>query len=183
MLLIRAFNVQGTYAPAFRDQNMFQLFSGGTCQRLAYSNNWMAHLCLYQLGQHLDALLNLREFSLFDHVLADRIFANDADSAYRTERFFLRGILLNRVKHMPGSMVFSLGDEALIRTRRRNIDEQYADLYPRGTPNYGTLSFLLEDVMDGIHATIGNPRQPSWRKSYTALLGVAGSCCAWIPAR
>ncbi len=157
----RAFNVQGTFAETYKHRNLFRVLAGEGYNRISYTNNWTANVCLYQLREDVDVFMSPRSFSLSYRVFSDQVFPNDADIAYRTELFLLRGIRLEGVDYVPGSLFLSWVDRIARGAQNSSTKREYASLYPRGTPKFaGSSFFLLEHIIDGIKALIGSSPQP-----------------------
>jgi arylsulfatase A-like enzyme len=151
----RAFNHSGTVAEDYERRNLFQAF-GATWHRIAYTHNLWANSLLVQFRQDIDVYVHPREFCLFDGQIYGRLFQKDANIAYQS----FEGFLTPSVQQRPGSLLLSLADEAWVSARRRTLNEEVANLYPRGVPGLWKQFFLLERAMDGIEALISNSRKP-----------------------
>jgi arylsulfatase A-like enzyme len=152
----RAFNHSGTVADHQRDRNIFRAFSGDIYNRIAYTQNlWVAQL-LDQFRQDVDVNVNPGAFCLEDGQLYDQVFPDDMLVAYQA----FEGFLTPSVELRPGSLFFSLLDDARLSARRRSLGRQYGDLFPRGIPELWKMFFLLEHAIDGVVSLMRDSQKP-----------------------
>ncbi len=151
----RAFNLAATVAENYKHRHLFRAFAGETYNRIAYTHNLMANLFLYQFRGDLDVYVNPSQFSLFQSLLFDQVFPNDANIAYRSE-----DIILDANRERRSSLFLSLMHEIRGQLKEESLRREFVDLYPRGLPEIGNSFFLLEQVIYGLKEIISSSRQP-----------------------
>jgi arylsulfatase A-like enzyme len=153
----RAFHHSGIVTMEYQARNLFRLV-GDAYSRILYPHNLWTDLLLHQFRQDGDIYVAPEEFCLADHTFPDQWFPNDADIAFRSFED-----LLFREISFPGSLFLSFANKIKTLHYERTDLNEYAELYPRGVPKLGIYNtfFLLEDVIDGIMALLGNSHQPT----------------------
>lgn len=151
----RAFNHAGTVTQAYEDQNLFSAFPADTYQRIAYTHNLLANALLHQFHKHIDVHVNPSALCLADGSFADRVFTQDALIASKSfdELILQRG-------EIPSSLFLSLVDRVRMRVQKRAATQEYAESYPRGVPELFKLSFVLEQVIDGLQRILNAAQDP-----------------------
>lgn len=150
----RAFHLHGTIADSVVDNNMFQMLPDAY-HKVAYTHNLLVTSLLHQFGGEVDQFKQTRELCLADGEYADRIFYNDYSVAFWGEETALR-----TGATAPGTLYLSLFDRLSRFATKRDIENQYAELYPLGVPSLHNLFFLLEDAIDWIGQEAAGLPQP-----------------------
>jgi arylsulfatase A-like enzyme len=154
----RAFHINGTVTDAFRDRQLFSALGGSGYQRTAYTHNSLVLLLLDQLKSHLERYVPARELSLFDDLLADRLFVKDFDAAFLGEKLTLP----KNDDSTPSSLFLSLFDGLRRTNRIQETRLAHANEFPRGTPraDADTRYFLLEDAINWMATEMQASDQP-----------------------
>ena len=151
----RALHHSGIVIEKYAPRNLVR-FLDATHTPILYPHNLWADLLVQQFRADGDRYLPPGEFSLADLTFPDRLFARDADIAFRS----FEDLLFRRIS-LPGSLFLSLANKLQIDLYS-SVRQDLADLYPRGVPSLGIypVFFLLEQVIDGIQALLDGVRQP-----------------------
>ncbi|HTP02446.1 MAG TPA: sulfatase-like hydrolase/transferase [Anaerolineales bacterium] len=149
----RAINESGLIARKLAAKNLFRALGRGY-QRLAFSQNIWANYLFGQFQGDIETILSPASFALIDDVAAEK-FGGDLVNSHRAFDEFLF-----QDRNPPASLVFGMAERFLLQ---RTIRAASAKDYPRGFPrttNY-PIVFRIEDVFDGIMATISDLSSPS----------------------
>lgn len=152
----RAFNHGGTMLPRFQQQNLFSAFAGSDYYRIAYSHNLLANSIINQCGDHVDLHLHPSAFTLAAGEVGDRVFSGDPDIAWRS----FDELILQRGADPPASLLLSVPDRLRLFLQNRLAVAPYSETYPRGTPNLFKLTFVLEEVIDGVAGVLQRAPKP-----------------------
>jgi arylsulfatase A-like enzyme len=150
----RAFHHAGKMTNLDNLGNLFE-FLGDDYNKIAYPHNMWAHLLLNQIREDIDVYLAPTTFSLF----------NDMFYSSRDLGISFRSIeeLIFQNKGFPASLFLSLIGDAKNLAVRANWKE-YRDLYPRGIPRFGGISydvfFLVRKVVEGALGVVNSASQP-----------------------
>lgn len=148
----RALHFFGTVGERVASRNLFRAFAGGPYTRVAYTQNALAHALLRQFQDDIDIHIGPYEFSLGDGRFLEQIFTRDETIARRAEAFLIEGT--------PRSLFFSWAYETSWQAYVRSVNQQHADLYPRGVPESFRIFYFLDQVIAGLAATLRSVRQP-----------------------
>jgi arylsulfatase A-like enzyme len=151
----RAIHLHGTVEDELIDRNLFSQFANRGYTRLGYSHNLLVTSLLYQFRENLEVFKWARDLCLADDQFADRIFPNDFNVAFWSEWLLMRG-----GETKPGSLFTSLFHRFYRNATKRNLTDDYGELFPRGVPNLHNLFFVLEDATDWLMSqlvTLPNP--------------------------
>ncbi len=142
----RALHINGTVLTPFAAQNLFSALSDTGYDRVAYTHNSLVNLLLGQMAEHLEHFVPTRDLTLFDEILADRLFPHDFEVAFLGERL----ILPKDERVLSSSLFLSLWDCMRREQRVEATRLQYAESFPRGTPRADRHAryFLLEDAIN-----------------------------------
>jgi choline-sulfatase len=151
----RAFNQGVTVAGKYKHRNLFRVFPGKTYNRIAHTQNLWADLFLYQFHEDVDVHIQPGKFCIFDPKLCGQLFSNDAYIVHNSFEEFLFDEY-----EISGSLFLSSVDRIRRRLRRRILNREYEDLYPRGVPRDYKFYFLLEHAIDGIKDIVSSSRRP-----------------------
>ncbi|MBK9049691.1 MAG: sulfatase-like hydrolase/transferase [Chloroflexi bacterium] len=142
----RAFHINGLMQEPYADQNLFQAIAGKPYERVAFTHNSLVMLLLDQMAQHIDQYVPTRDLTLFDEMLAERLFSNDFAAAFLAER-----LLLPKDERVQSASLFlSLFDRARRERIIQATRQEYAETFPRGTPRADRHMryFILEDAIN-----------------------------------
>ena len=137
----RAFHINGVMQTEYAERNLFQAMSGLPYERVAFTHN-----SLDQMAAHIDQYVPARDLTLFDEMIADRLFSGDFAAAFLAERL----ILPKDERVQSTSLFLSLFDRARREQRIEATRQEYATDFPRGTPRADRHMryFLLEDAIN-----------------------------------
>ncbi|MFW6042502.1 MAG: sulfatase [Chloroflexota bacterium] len=151
----RAFNHTGTVADAYHQRNLFSAFTQKPYYQVAYTHNLLAQVLLNNCGEALDLHVPPHSFSLVAGEIGERLFPRDPDIA-------TRGLddLTLRHNDLPGSLFLSLGNRVRTRFLKTRSLQPYRAQFPRGVPELFKMTFVLEEIIDGIMSVLQQTPQP-----------------------
>jgi arylsulfatase A-like enzyme len=149
----RAINESGLIARHITANNLFNAV-GSSYFRLAFSQNIWANYFFGQFEHDIEKILSPASFGIVDDVIAEKFGADLVNS----HRAF--DDLLFQDRNPPASLVFGMAERLLLRREVSTASSRdYAHGFPR-TSNY-PIFFRLEDVFDGMQATIHDLKAPA----------------------
>jgi arylsulfatase A-like enzyme len=152
----RCFNFQSTVTKEYEQKSLFQVFDTAGYYRVAYTHNWLVVQLLNQFRGDISYWKPMRELCLTDTEFSDRLFPNDHDVAYSTER-----MMLVRNPTGTGSLFLSVLGNILESNDQNKLLEKYKPLFPRGLPtNNETMLFVLEEAIDWIQSELQQAPRP-----------------------
>lgn len=151
----RAIHLHGTIDESRVSNNIFNQFAAQGYTTLGYSHNLLVTSLFYQFREDLDIFKKTRELCLVDDQFGDRLFPNDLNTAFWSEWLVLRG-----EDSYPGSLFLSFFHRLLRFARKREINKELGELFPKGVPALHNLFFILEDAVDWIKSQVNNLPQP-----------------------
>jgi arylsulfatase A-like enzyme len=146
----RAFNLASIPLKAFRARNLFAAFTAHGYHCLAYTHNRLANYLLKEFRQDIPGYIPRRSFLSADRQLLGYLFPDDNRVASMTEE-----VVFTRKK--KSSLFLSILDQLLAGSLVQNGEPQD---FPRGLPEVFRASFVLEDSMNGIQASLSVAPQP-----------------------
>jgi choline-sulfatase len=156
----RALHLHGSVTKQAAGRNIFSAL-GETHYTSCYTHNPLVATLLHQFRGALDERIKIEQLMLFDHSYAESLFLNDFPVAYESELLQLRN------GNAPTSSLFlSVFDELRRYARESKSAEMYAELFPRGLPNFmdeerpSFLFFTLEDAVDWLTDELPNLPRP-----------------------
>jgi arylsulfatase A-like enzyme len=151
----RAINLHGTVDEKLVDRNLFNQFADLGYTQIGYSHNLLATSLLYQFRNDIDSFKWTRDLCLADDQLADRFFANDFNAAFWSEWLMMRG-----GETQPASLFASLLRRFYHYAKKRTLNSEIGEMFPRGIPNLHNLFFVLEDAIDWLFNQLVSLPQP-----------------------
>lgn len=127
----------------------------------AYTHNPMAYMHLDTLSGQIDALENPSGLSLWADSPAGRWFSDDYTAAFDAEL-----LLFRNGAYPSGSLFYSLINRAARALKKRQINQAYAQQFPRGVPSYideeapDFMYFTIEDAVDWTIAQVQDRSRP-----------------------
>ena len=151
----RALSHQSTVDESYVARNLFSAFGDNTHTRVAFSQNYLVNLLLYQLRKNLDAFTLPSDIALVDYNFSDQAFFGDYVVASRSERAYLKkpGKFSNSLFLFPIFWLLKTFDQ-------RRIKESLATQFPRGVPGYHDMFYPLNETIDWIAQQLQTLRQP-----------------------
>lgn len=140
----RAFNLHGTIAGNFQNNNIFKLLPAGM-HKVAYTHNLLVTSFLSQFQDSLDVFKPTRELSLADEQYSDRLFPSDYSTSFWSE-----GVILRGGGAKPSSLFLSMLYKLARLGSKRSLVKEYGHLFPRGLPNLNDIYFVLEEAVNWI---------------------------------
>jgi arylsulfatase A-like enzyme len=152
----RAFRSLGTVAKPLATHNIFNAIGKKEYYRFAYSHNSFVERLLDQFENDLDYHIPRQELFLEKDWIVN-LFSNDYDIAALS----MLQILQTKKAVQKNSLFLPDLNNLIVGKHRERIQEQYAELFPRGLPKIGEDNyFLLEDGIDYLIDQLGEIPQP-----------------------
>jgi arylsulfatase A-like enzyme len=143
----RALHPLGSVAREWERRTLFAAFRGGAYTRIGYAQNTNANVLLYHMQRDLDTYLDQDEFSLGSTRMLREAFRKDSVIADMAEAF---------LHVLPFASAYSVW----VQAQERWITKKHRAFYPRGVPRLPGISFVLDQVLDGVAATLRRARTP-----------------------
>lgn len=141
----RALHLRGTVAGAWRRRNLFRLAEDAGYHRFAYTQNNYASYVLNSMAQDIDEYPPRGAAGRMDRAFLGRLLSSDSNVADWAEDLLMREYAL------PTSTIFAILDRFI---RRITVSEALLQRYPRGIPDHNRFTFLLEDTIDWLVASL-----------------------------
>jgi len=152
----RAFRNFGTVAKPLATHNIFNAMWKKEYYRFAYSHNPLVERLLFQFENDLDYPIPRQELFLEKDWIV-KFFGNDYDIASLS----MLQILQTKKAVQKNSLFLPDLYNLIIGKHKERIQEQYAELFPRGLPSMGGDNyFLIEDGIDYLINQLGEIPQP-----------------------
>ncbi|MGC9398898.1 MAG: sulfatase family protein [Anaerolineae bacterium] len=153
----RALALFSSVLPPYHRRSLFATLASDKYYSLTYSHNLVASTLFYSFFEDIDHFKKTRDLCLLDHQLSDRLFLGDYDVAVWRERLFRGG---ENVRSLPSSPFYYFVNRKIWLERKKRIQEQYKERFPRGLPMHHEQIFLLEDAMAWLSEHLRTLPQP-----------------------
>jgi arylsulfatase A-like enzyme len=140
----RAIRFQSTVHQDYVNRHIFNLL-GDAYYRVAYTHNTVAASLLYQLIDDLENLLPIRELSLLNWQITDKLFKNDYAVAVWRESILRAG---GSFITFPSSPEWYAISTMRWDKRMGDLNAAYREQYPRGLPTRHGDVFRMEEAID-----------------------------------